>query len=353
MNLLKTQPAVIVKIFVAMIVIAAFATGCRQINYQQSSQQQDDSRYFDESTAFNRSFQLEELAGSVKKLFCIVEYDIYHFNDADGITVEKFNAVNLRRSAFARSTFNETVFGTATIVQNNRNGILLLTCAHIVSNPDTIVTFYQSTTNTQNIESIAIKKTQMTFIRDIPGNNLVKTIAIDLNRDIAFLNERFTGQTAHLPELDMPVGNAADLRWSMPVYLMGFPGGQQLVTKSVVGNPNPSSSGDFVIDATFNPGGSGSLVLAMNQQTQGFELVGMVKATAASYTNILKPESESHQEVYNPNIPYSGEIYAHRVREIYHGVTYAVSVNTIRDFYVENRRAITREGFNLDGLFGL
>lgn len=353
MKLPKFSPPAIVKTFLAIITVAVLLAGCKQIDYQQAGQLEDEARYFEESAAFNRSFQLDELSNSVKKLFCIVEYDIFHFKDADAVTVEKLKTINLRRSAFARSTFNETVFGTATLVQNNRNGMLLLTCAHIVSNPDTIVTFYQNTANTQNIESIAIKKTQMTFIRDNPGNNLVKTIVVDLNRDIAFLNERFTGQTAHLPELDLPVGNADELRWSMPVYLMGFPGGQQLVTKSVVGNPNPSSSGDFVVDATFNPGGSGSLVLAMNQQTQGFELVGMVKATAATYTNILKPEKESHQEIYNPNLPYSGEIYAQRVRDIYHGVTYAVSVNTIRDFYIENRRAITREGFNLDGFFGL
>lgn len=342
-----------VKMLIPLILLLLAAGGCRQTLQQTTMQERSESRYFDEVSDFNRSFQLEEISRNVKKLFCIVEYDIYHFDETSDITADNLEGANLRRRSLARSSFSETVFGTATILQNNRNGLLLITSAHIVSNPDTIVSFFPGSEVRQRIESIAIKRSQMNFIREAPGNNLVRIVAIDLNRDIAFLSDRFSGQHAELPELDIAIGDASHLRWSTPVYLMGFPGGQQMVTRSVVGNPNPSVSGDFVVDATFNPGGSGSLALVLNQDTQLFELVGIVKATAATYSNVLRPEKDSRQKIYNPNVPYTGEVYAHRVREIYHGVTFAVSINTIRDFYFEARRQITREGFNLDAFFGL
>ncbi len=354
MKIPDLNPSYIVpKFLLSALFIILFVNGCRQPVFHQQSSQEAEGKYFDELANFNRSFQLEELSKSVKKLFSIVEYDIYHFNESAGITPVMLNDLNFRRAADGRTSFSETVFGTATILQSNSNGMLLITCAHIVSNPDTIVTFYSGSYNTQVIESIAIKKTEMTFVRDVPGNNLVKVLAKDMNRDIAFMSGRFTAPNITLPQIEIPVGDVYELSWTTPVYLMGFPGGQQMVTQAVIGNPKPSTSGDFVVDATFNPGGSGSLTLALNNETQGFELVGLIKATAANYRNVLKPEMDSRQELYNPNVPYSGTVYAERVREIYHGVTYGVSINSIRDFYIENRRAITREGFNLDSFFRL
>jgi hypothetical protein len=341
------------KMMIPFCFIMLFIGGCRQPVFHRQSPQEAEGKYFDELANFNRSFQLEDLSKSVKKLFSIVEYDIYHFDESDGLSPVMLNDLNLRRVAGDRTSFSETVFGTATILQSNSNGMLLITCAHIVSNPDTIVTFYTGSHNTRVIESIAIKKTEMTFVRDVPGNNLVKVLAKDLNRDIAFMSGRFTAPNMSLPQIEIPVGNVHELSWTTPVYLMGFPGGQQMVTRAIIGNPMPSNSGDFVVDATFNPGGSGSLALALNNETQGFELVGLIKATAANYRNVLKPEMDSRQELYNPNVPYSGTIYAEKVREIYHGVTYGVSINSIRDFYIENRRTVTREGFNLDSFFGL
>jgi len=282
-----------------------------------------------------------------------VEYDVYQFTEKDQMNREKLAHINLRRSSAVRSAINESVHGSATVLQNNRNGILLLTCAHVVNNPDTVVAYFANTGREEIIESVAVKRSQLNFIRSDENNVLLRIIAIDVKLDVAFLVNTAPGNTEKMIEFKHTVGNANALHWGTPVFLMGYPGGHQMLTRAIVGNPNPSSNGDFIVDATFNPGGSGSLIFALCENQQMVEMVGIAKSASASFSNLLKPEKESHQETYNPNLPYQGEIYVTRARNINYGVTFAISINTIRDFYIQNRRLLTREGYNLDEFFSL
>lgn len=330
-----------------------FCLGCQPKIFQPVPQPQNDLAYTSELSQIISNSEMEKVAGSVKKLFCIVEYEVYQFDERDQLTEEKFGQLNLRRSNAQRSTFNETVYGTATVLQNNRNGLLLLTCAHIVDNPDTLITYFQTATSSLFIESVAVKKSQMNFIRDNENNNLLRIFAIDSKLDLAFLGgEKLTGAD-EMPVFEMEVGNGNILQWGTPVYVMGFPGGHQMLTKAAVGNPHSTPTGDFIIDASFNPGGSGSLIMAVNQNSRRPEFVGIAKSASATFINTLKPEKESHQEIYNPNLPYDGNLYVKRVRYINYGITFAISVNTIRDFYIQHRKSLSREGFGLDEFFGL
>lgn len=339
--------------FLAIIFILFSTYGCRQGTFQTVQPLSIDTHYHSELPINMASDQLDHIAESVKKLYCIVEYDVYHFQVNDLMNKEKLSQMNLKRSNAKRTAFNESVHGTATVLQNNRNGFILLTCAHVVSNPDTVISYFALDNQQEIIESIAVKTSQMNFIRDHENNKLLRIIAIDLKLDVAFLVSDTPSDAGDLPTFNQLVGNANALRWGTPVYLFGFPSGHQMLTRSVIGNPNASPSGDFIVDATFNPGGSGSLILALAENEQMFELVGIAKSASATFVNLIKPEKESHQETYNPNLPYDGEIYVERVRNINYGVTFAISVNTIRDFYILNRKAITREGYDLDEFFSL
>ncbi|MBE0639882.1 MAG: trypsin-like peptidase domain-containing protein [Bacteroidales bacterium] len=327
--------------------------GCRQSALQKAIPVTHEDQYHSELPIKMASVDMDQIAGSVKKLFCIVEYDVYHFDESDKMNREKLSQINLKRSNARRTAFNESVHGTATVLQNNRYGMVLLTCAHIVSNPDTVISFYASNSREGIIESIAIKKTQMNFIRDNETNILLRILAIDQKPDVAFLGSDSPSDAADVQAFRYLVGNANALHWGTPVYLMGFPGGHQMLTRAVVGNPNPSTSGDFIVDATFNPGGSGSLILALSENDQLFELVGIAKSASATFSNIIRPEKESHQETYNPNLPYEGDLFVTRVKNINYGVTFATSINTIRDFYIQHRKSLTREGYNLDEFFSL
>lgn len=339
-------------LFLALLILLMLL-GCRQNMMQRAVPLSEETKY-QSDLAFNLTHQqLDEIAGSVKKLYCIVEYDVYQFIENDQMNREKLGQINLKRSSAKRSAINESVHGSATVLQNNRNGILLLTCAHVVNNPDTVIAFFANTGRGEIIESIAVKRSQLNFIRNDENNILLRIIAIDSKLDVAFLGSVAEGNSAEMIEFRHPVGNANALHWGTPVYLMGYPGGHQMLTRAIVGNPYSSSSGDFIVDATFNPGGSGSLIFALGENQQTIEMVGIAKSASASFSNLIKPEKESHQETYNPNLPYQGDIFVTRARNINYGVTFAISINTIRDFYIQNRRLLTLDGYNLDEFFSL
>jgi len=91
--------------------------------------------------------------------------------------------------------------------------------------------------------------------------------------------------------------------------------------------------------------------LAVRDGVPNFEFVGMAKSVSANYKNILKPLHESHQEMYNPNIPYEGEVFVKVEKEINYGVTFTVSIGSIRNLYMLNRLLFVKNGYNLDSFF--
>jgi hypothetical protein len=132
---------------------------------------------------------------------------------------------------------------------------------------------------------------------------------------------------------------------------MGYPAGYQMVTRGIVSNPKVNRKGEFLIDALFNQGISGGIVLAVRDGVPNFELVGIAKSVSASYKNVLKPVHESHQEMYNPNIPYEDELYVKVEKEINYGITFTISIAEIRNLYYFNRDVFISHGANLDGFF--
>jgi hypothetical protein len=136
------------------------------------------------------------------------------------------------------------------------------------------------------------------------------------------------------------------------VYILGFPSGYQMVTRGIVSNPDPGKDGEFLIDALFNPGVSGGVVLAVKDGVPNFELVGIARAVSAKYKNVIKPGKESHEELYNPNIPYDGDVFVKLEKEIYYGVTFTISIESIADFYMKNREYFISRGYRLDNFFG-
>jgi hypothetical protein len=86
---------------------------------------------------------------------------------------------------------------------------------------------------------------------------------------------------------------------------------------------------------------------------QHFELVGLARAVSAKYKNVIKPGKESHEEIYNPNIPCHGEVFVKLEKEINYGVTFTITIESIADFYLENRAIFIKQGYKLDNFFGI
>ena len=339
---------------IIFLVVILFAASCRRAAYQIVYPSLNDGRYDSEFPYRNSSEELEVISQSVKKIYCLVEYNRYHFDASQVMSRTKLQEQRLNRTAQAKSFSNESVHGTATIIQNENNKVVAITCAHVVDYPDTIFSYFLDAQNqeTMFLESVSIKRKQNNFIRDLPGSGELDIIISDQEHDIAFLGNTFENVSPSAnPVFAYPVGTSKDLEWGSFVYIMGYPAGYQMVTRGIVSNPKHNKKDEFIVDALFNQGISGGIVLAVRDGVPNFELVGLARSVSASYKNVLKPLHESHQEVYNPDIPYQGDLYVKVEKEINYGITFTISIQSVRDLYLQNRNVFIARGYNLDGFF--
>jgi len=341
--------------FIFLSVVLAGFYACNKNTYQTVYPTLSDGRYDSEFPYKNCSEELDKIAKTVKKIYCLVEYDQYSFKRSDQISPETINDIRYKRVADQKSFFSESVHGTATIIWRDTKRVAVLTCAHVVDYSDTIYAYYYDGPGkkTNILESVAIKRKHQIFIRDLPEDGLLEILAIDKDRDIAFLGNRFDELGPQIKAFAYPTGNARKLEWGSFVYILGYPGGYQMVTRGIVSNPDPGTKGEFLIDALFNPGVSGGIVMAVKDGVPNFEFVGVARAVSAKYKNVIKPLKESHEEIYNPNVPFNGDIYVKLEKDINYGVTFAIDIETIADFYLEKRDYLISQGYRMDNFFGI
>lgn len=338
--------------FIAFSLMFAVSS-CQKATYQNVYPTLSDGRYDSEFPYRNCSSELDVISKSVKKLYCLVEYDRYDFYEKDALIAKNLTNNSFKKLAFNKDFFSESVHGSATIIYNQNGNVAVLTCAHIIDYPDTIISYFVDGSNqkTEIIQSISLKRKQLNFIRDLPGDGVLQVIVADSDLDVAFLGNYFDNVSENIKVFNYPAGNADKLEWGSFVYIMGYPAGYQMVTRGIVSNPNTGKKGEFLLDALFNNGISGGIVLAVKDGVPNFELVGIAKTVSAKYKNVLKPEKDSYQEIFNPNIPYTGNLYIKLEKDINYGVTFAASIEAIGDIYFKNKAEFTRQGFFLDNFF--
>jgi len=314
-----------------------------------------DGQYDTEFPSANCSAELEKISQSIKLLNSIAYYKQYVFPDSVRMRYKDIDRAFLNRSDNQINFFNNTASGTATLILSNRNSVALLTCAHIVDFPDTIIRYLRGDfPNKTYIKSIAYKEKQTNYINDLPEGRDIEILLIDREYDIAVVGRHniVTPENAPLqPVLSCPIGKARDLRWGNFVYLLGFPRGNKMVSNGLVSDPNRGRAGSFLINTPFNRGFSGGIVLAIRDGVPNFELVGIAKSSAAEFEHTLIPSDKTDFSLYDSFTPYYGELYLQNKALIQYGVTNVVPIENILRIIRQNSRELNLLGYNFDQLF--
>ena len=332
----------------AILSLLLLSSGCSRRIYDVVYPTLSDGKYDTEFPYKNCSTQLEEIARTIKRVNHIAHYKGYLFSRDQGLKIGDLSQIKLKDVARSEWIYHQTGSGTATVIYAADHRLALLTCAHIVAAPDTVITYYQESAadNGLIVQSVSIKQRQSDYVVDIPDGSDMQILALDAKKDIAII-----GKTQHqagnmpLPIFSYPAGQAEKLEWGSFVYVMGFPMGNKMITRGIVSNPRNDPSGSFLVDALFNRGFSGGLVLAIKDGVPNFELVGMAKSVSANSEYVLRPEKTVDEFAYDPNLAYTGDIHVEMKREINYGITHALSMEAIRGFFKENDRALRRSGF--------
>ncbi len=245
---------------------------------------------------------------------------------------------------------NNSLSGTAFTVSSQNGAIALITCAHIVSFPDTIAAYRtdKSGMTTPYLETISIKDKEHIYVAGFPEGSEVELLVKDDQADIALLGKKYSAQTGfRIPVFPYPAGYSKQLEWGTFVYLFGYPINYQMVTKAIVSSPNRDSQGSFLVDAVVNPGFSGGLVLAIRDGVPHFEMVGMVQWVPEEEEVFLAPQKLGAGRKYNTLIPYEGENYPKIHKSIKYGITKIIPAEAIQDFLYKNRVMLRSEGYEI------
>ncbi len=291
--------------------------------------------------------QLDRVSRSVLKIYFTAFYNNYFFSPDDSVSNGDLPAALAEKRYERKISFNRSSFGTATVIASEDGRSLLLSCAHIGNFPDTIRTWYSDEAGLSNrLESVAIK-TRSNFFADhdqLKGN--LRLIASDKTRDIALFGHEQTGSDIFpVSVFPFPFGRMDKVTWGSLVYLMGYPIGHKMVTQALVSLDEDDGNNSFLVDALFNKGFSGGVVLAVMDGIPNFELVGLAKSISAQTDYYLAPDSRDvlHYST-NPNA-YEGNIYIVPKRTLHYGVTYCVTVDAITDFLRFSKAKIRRLGY--------
>lgn len=308
-----------------------------------------DNKYDSEFPYNSCSQQLEEISRTIKLVTSLGYYTSYVFTEDMKIMAGDVKTLDIKKRAEKTINYNSISSGTATVIHSQGRSIALLTCAHIVNFPDTIITYFNLEDGSISpfIQSISIKINQSNFIPDLPERGYVDILAMDVKNDIAVIGKTLTTVTANMntPAFAYPIGKASELEWGDFVYVFGYPMNYKMISKALVSSPDHDKGNSFLIDAVFNRGFSGGLVLAIRDGVPHFELVGLVKSVPAENEFVLKPLIKNSDVELNPQLPYKGEFTVEKRQTIRFGITKVIGVELIQEFFKENKSLLEKNGF--------
>ncbi len=321
---------------------------CSSVTYEKVYPTLLDGKYDSEFPYKGCSEQLKEISITTKRINSTAIYKTYTFSQSTPITAENFISGNIDNVAITEGYADQSSSGTATIIYSGIGKVALLTCAHVINYPDTIVSFIidGDGNKTSILESILIKETQSIYVAGFPGNSEVEILAIDKELDLAIIGRDYGAFSDNIfTAFDYPLGKAKELEWGSFVYVFGFPLSNLMITRAIVSTPNKDGKGSFVLDAVVNRGSSGALVLAIKDGVPNFELVGMVQWVPEEEINILTPAKLKDNKPYSPIVPYKGEEFVKRFSSIRYGIANIISIETIVEFIELNKQSLNEEKY--------
>jgi hypothetical protein len=325
---------------------------CTSISYEKVYPTLGDGKYDSEFPYKSTSDELSKISETIQRVNTTAFYKIYVFDKKDNFTLSSLRNKSLNKIAVKEALADNSASGTAITVYSQNGNVALLTCAHTITFPDTIIAYKYDASGieTNFIESISIKEKQVIYVAGFPEGSHVETLVIDHQLDIALIGRKYGAQQGFFfPSFNYPLGKAKEVEWGTFVYLVGYPINFKIITKAIISSPRRDDAGSFLVDAVINPGFSGGLVLAIRDGVPNFELVGMVQWVPEEEESLIYPENLKTNSSYNPVVPYEGNLYVRKHSSIRYGIAKVIPVESIVTFLNENKEYLNQKGYYIFG----
>lgn len=341
-------------VFILLLMFLAFlSVSCSSVIYKTVYPTLHDGIYDSEFPYQNCSKELEEISSSIHMINSLAFYKSYIFSESSGLKKQDITNSVIKNQSIRMVQYENTSAGTATILYAEMGSVALLTCAHVIDSPDTIYSFFldEAGRKTDYVQSISIKGGHSIYVSGFPDGSDVEPLLVNKALDIAVVGRKFPLEYANqFVPFNYPAGEAKKLDWGSFVYIFGFPMTFKMISKAIVSSPNRDKQGSFLVDAVFNRGFSGGIVLAIKDGVPNFEFVGIVTSVPAEYEFYLKPNEDGGME-YNPKIPYTDNIYVEKRMDIKYGIAKITSIETILSYLKSNGEKLQRMGYDLSRFY--
>jgi len=328
-----------------------FFSGClRTVEYHRTNQIKD-GKYDSEYPVHPVADYLESISQTVKMVSVLAYFNNYTFSAESKVTKRMIENDEFESKANHEYYLNQPATGTATVIYYQNRKIGLITCAHILDFPDTVVTYYRDSDGnpSEYVASVTIKNRQANNVIELPDIDNYDIIAMDTDTDLAFIGKDLEISSSFPVQVfKHKIGAAEELQWGTHAYLIGYPRGKKMLSSCIVSKPGDKT---FLIDAALPRGISGGLILATRDGAPNFEFVGLANAISAEKKLYLAPEKMEKQSEYDIQSAYTNDAFVKLHEEIYYGVTHAISIEVIMDFLNKNEDALNKKGYYFDKLF--
>lgn len=302
--------------------------------------------------ATDTSAELEGVLASLVRIRVSWSYRTHIFDEASAPLESELGLPGVLERATEVVDSEQTRAATAVLMAHEEGRSVLLTAAHAVNLPDTLIQVYggqrAATGALRPVRSVSILTQRADWVVGLPGLEPFQVLAMDEVNDLALLG--VDHDRAPLPSgtgtLPVRAGDPSRLSWGSFVYVLGFPAGYPMVTRGIISDPGGDHTGAFVVDGLWNEGMSGGVILAIRGDGSGMEWVGVARAAAARTEPRLRPAEGALQQ-REPWMPYDGPIFLEEVRHIQYGITLAVPVDAAERFLDRHRSRLRAEGWSV------
>ncbi len=340
-----------ISLILSVLCIFFLLTSCSSVSYKEIYPILGDGKYDSEFPYKGASDELREISQTVQRIHSSTFYKTYTFDQNANLTKENLKTADFRSLAISEGYADQSTSGTGTTLYFEEGKVAILTCAHIVQFPDTVISYLPDDEGniTKYVQAIFIKERQAIYVAGFPEGSEFDLLVSDKKSDLALIGKDYKILSdLRFPVFNYPTGKAKELDWGSFVYLFGYPINYQMVTKAIVSNPNRDEYGSFLVDAVVNNGMSGGIVLAIRDGVPNFEMVGMIQWVPEEEENILVPQKLNNNERYNPIVPYKGEEYVKRFSSIRYGIARVISSEAILEFLKENKKILYGKKYYLN-----
>ncbi len=335
---------------ILIILLCSLVWGCASNAPVSNNESTEDRKTY--TTSFptrDVSDQLKNIRKSVIRISSTGIYVTYFFEDRL-LTNEDLKKVDVKDLATRRITSNESTAGTAISIFNNTQTIGLLTNAHVVDFPDTLISYVDREGVQPNtfIKALKIKRNQTNLVYDLPNVGSFEVVGADDIADLALLKvSKNKFEELDAPTLPISIGDPSDLEWGSFVYIIGYPKGYPMITRGVVSDPERNEYDDFLTDALFNPGISGGLIMATRNNFRSFEWIGMTNTASADLKRSLVPDPTKTGKYDNFEL-YTDSVFVETQTQLVYGITQSIPIKRIISFLEGNEKEIRKMGFRLN-----